>query len=55
MKKFLRNLCSLIILFFIGNVIISIFNNNFVTTMTYYFIGYLACIIFNYELIFGKE
>lgn len=35
MKRILKELLILIVLFFIGNIIISIFNNELITKMTY--------------------
>ena len=55
MKEFCKKLCYLIIVFFIGNILIDIFNNNTATKMIYYTIGYCACIIYNFEMIFKGE
>lgn len=55
MKKFCKNLCYVITLFFIGNILIDIFNNITATKMIYYTIGYCACIIYNFEMIFKGE
>lgn len=55
MKEFIKKLCYLIAILFIGNILISIFNNETATRMIYYVIGYLSCIIYNFEMIFKGE
>ncbi len=55
MKEFIKKLCYLIAILFIGNILISIFNNETVTRMIYWIIGYIACIIYNFEMMFKGE
>lgn len=55
MNDFFQKLGYLVVVFLIGNILINIFNNSTVTKMIYYLIGYIACIICNFDKIFKGD